>query len=77
MLVQGVFQHQYVLKFKKVWNWSERGGQHFSNKSEIQKGLKYPIGGGGQAYLGKSPKFSRFLIMTPPLILARLPSPIH
>ena len=24
-------------------------------------------GGGGQAYLGKSPQFSRFLIMTAPL----------
>ena len=59
MLVKGVF--------KNVWNWSERGGQHFSNKSEIQKSLKYPIGGGGQAYLGKSPQFSRFLIMKAPL----------
>ena len=68
MLVRGVFCHQYVLKFKNVWNWSERGGQHFSSKSEIQKSLKYPIGGGGgQAYWGKSPQFSRFLIMTPPL----------
>ena len=39
MLVRGVFRHQYVLKFKNVWNWSERGGgQHFS------KSLKYPIG---------------------------------
>ena len=44
-----------------------RGGQHFSNKSEIQKSLEYPIGGGGQAYLGHRPKFSHFLIMTPPL----------
>ena len=25
------------------------------------------MGGGGQAYFGKTPKFSRFLIMTPPL----------
>ena len=25
-------------------------------------------GGGGQAYFGKTPKFSRFLIMIPPLI---------
>ena len=44
------------------------GGQHFSNKSEIQKRLKYPMGVGGQAYLGKCPKFSCFLIMRPPLI---------
>ena len=41
-----------------------------SNKSEIQKSLKYPIGGGGgQALLGKRPKFFRFLIMMPPLII--------
>ena len=43
-----------------------RGGQHFSNskkKSEISNR-------GGQAYLGKSPKCSRFLIMTPPLNLS-------
>ena len=41
-----------------------------SNKSQIQKCLKYPIGGvGGQAYLGHCPKFSCFLIMTPPLRL--------
>ena len=52
---------------------SKRGGQHFSNKSQIQKSLKYPIGGGvgwgwgGQAHLGHCPKFSCFLIMTPPL----------
>ena len=44
-----------------------KGGQHFSNKSKIQKSLKYPIGGGGQAYFGQSPKFSRFLIMRSPL----------
>ena len=30
-----------------------RGGQHFSNKSEIQKSLKYPIGGGGSSLFGK------------------------
>ena len=36
------------------------GGQHFSNKSEIQKSLKHPIRGGGQAYFGKFPKFSHF-----------------
>ena len=71
MLVQGVFRHRYGFKFKKVWNWSDRGGQHFSNKSQIQKCLKYPIrlGGEGQAYLGHCPKFSCFFIMTPPLIL--------
>ena len=45
------------------------GGQHFSNQSQIKKSLKYPIGGGGQAYLGHCPKFSCFLIMTPPLSL--------
>ena len=32
-------------KNKNVSNWSERGGKHFSNKSQIQKSLKYPIGG--------------------------------
>ena len=58
---------QISLKFKNVSNWSERGGQHFSNKSQIQKSLKYPIGGGGQAYFGHCSKFSCFLIMTPPL----------
>ena len=74
MLIRGFFRHQYVLKYKNVSNWSERGGQHFSNKSQIQKSLKYPIGGGGggQAYLGLCPKFSRFLIMMPPLSLSLL-----
>ena len=46
MSVQGVFRNQYVLKCKNVRNLSERAGQHFSNKSEIQKILKYPMGGG-------------------------------
>ena len=45
---------------------SRGGGQHFSNKSKIQKSLKYLIGGGGQGYFGKTPKFSRFLIMRSP-----------
>ena len=54
MLVRGVFRHQCVLKFKNVWNWSERGGQHF------------------KAYLGKCPKFSRFLIIRPPLFLYQM-----
>ena len=60
MLVQGVFRNQYVLKCKNVRNLSERAGQHFSNKSEIQKILKYPMGGGGQPYLGHCPKLSCF-----------------
>ena len=63
---RGVSIFQISLKFKNVSNWSDRGGQHFSNKSQIQKSLKYPIGG-GQAYLGHCPKFSRFWIMTPRL----------
>ena len=41
---------QISLKFKNVSNWSERGGQHFSNKSQIQKSLKYPIGGGSSLF---------------------------
>ena len=37
------------------------GGQHVSNKSEIQKSLKYPKGWeGGQAYLGHCPKIFQF-----------------
>ena len=28
------------------------GGHHFSNRSEIQKSLKYPIGGGGANLFG-------------------------
>ena len=42
-LSEGVFRPQYVLKFKNVWIWSERGWQHFSKKSEIQKRLNYSI----------------------------------
>ena len=68
MLVRGVFRHQYVLKFKNVWNWSERGGQHFSNKSEIQKSLKYPIGGVKPIWENVL-NFSVFFILTPPLYI--------
>ena len=50
MLVQGVFRHQYVLKFKNVRNLSERGVQHFSNKSEIKK--KSEISNGGASLFG-------------------------
>ena len=34
-----------------------RGGQHFSNKSEIQKSLKYPIGGGVKIRNTSQPSF--------------------
>ena len=34
-------------------------GQQFSKMSEIQKSLKFPMGRGGQAYLGIFPKFFR------------------
>ena len=48
------------------------GGQHFSNKSEIQKSLKYPIGGGASLF-GTLSQISPFLlIMTPPLITCNL-----
>ena len=43
------------------------GGQQFSKMSEIQKSLKFPMGGGGQAYLGIFPKFFRFFFMMAPL----------
>ena len=42
------------------------GGQQFSKMSEIQKSLKFPMGG-GQAYLGIFPKFFRFFFMMAPL----------
>ena len=35
--------------------------------SEIQKSLKFPMGWGGQAYLGIFPKFFRFFFMMAPL----------
>ena len=38
-----------------------RGGEAaFSNKSEIQKSLKYPIGGGGASLLWKKTKIFPF-----------------
>ena len=43
------------------------GGQQFSKMSEIQKSLKFPMGRGGQAYLGIFPKFFRFIFMMAPL----------
>ena len=43
------------------------GGQQFSKMSEIQKSLKFPMGRGGQAYLGIFPKFFRFFFMMAPL----------
>ena len=45
----------------------ERGGRHFSNKSEIQKSLKYPIGWGVKPIWEKVHNFPVFLIMMPPL----------
>ena len=60
MSVKGVFRQQYVLKFRNVWIWSERGGQNFSNKSEIQKSLKYPIEGGGSSLFWKMSKMFPF-----------------
>ena len=36
--------------------------------SEIQKSLKFPMGGGGQAYLGIFPKFFRFFLLWLPLV---------
>ena len=48
MLVRGVFRHQYMFSNSKLSEIDPRGGgQHFSNKSKIQKSLKYPKGGGG------------------------------
>ena len=42
------------------------GGQHFSNKSEIQKGLKYPKGGGVKPILEKVHNFPVFNYDTSP-----------
>ena len=67
MLVRGVFRHQYVFKFKNVYNWSERGVSIFQISLKFKK-VSNIRWGGGQAYLGHCPKFSCFLIMTPPLI---------
>ena len=39
----------------------------FYQMSEIQKSLKFPMGRGGQAYLGIFPKFFRFIFMMAPL----------
>ena len=49
---------------QKCLNLIRGGGQQFSKMSEIQKSLKYPMGGGGQAYLGIFP----FFFMMAPLI---------
>ena len=51
--------------------FGQRGGQHFSKMSEIQKCPKCRRGeggGGGSTLIGTCPKFSRFSILTPPLI---------
>ena len=48
------------------------GGQQFSKMSEIQKSLKFPMGRGGQAYLGIFPKFFRFFFMMAPLSYFKL-----
>ena len=72
MSVRGGHPLSICSQIQKTLNLIQEGGQHFSNKSQIQKCLKYPIGGGGgegQPYLGKSPQFSRFLMMKPPLIV--------
>ena len=47
---------------QKCLNLIRGGGQQFSKMSEIQKSLKFPMGGGGQAYLGIFPKFFRFFL---------------
>ena len=39
--------------------WEGRGGQHFSDKSEIQKSLKYPLGGGLKPNSDIVPKFDK------------------
>ena len=44
------------------------GGQQFSKMSEIQKSLKFPMGRGGQAYLGIFPKFFRYFYDVSPNI---------
>ena len=62
------YLYKKCLKIKNVWIWSEGGGgQQFSKMSEIQKSLKFPMGRGGQAYLGIFPKFFRFIFMMAPL----------
>ena len=45
MLVQGGLQPSIYSQIHKCLKLIREGGQHFSNKSEIQKSLKYPIGG--------------------------------
>ena len=58
MLVRGCSAINMFLN-SKMSEIDPRGGQHFSNKSEIKKSLKYPMG--GQAYLGHCPKIFPFL----------------
>ena len=41
----------------------------FQISLKFKKNLKYPMGGGGQAFFEKTPKFPRFLIMRSPLTL--------
>ena len=53
------------------------GGQQFSKMSEIQKILKFLMGGGGQAYLGIFPKFFRFFCMMAPLTYLSGPNPAY
>ena len=53
--------------YQKCLNLIRGGGQQFSKMSEIQKRLKFPMGRGGQAYLGIFPKFFRFIFMMAPL----------
>ena len=40
---------------KNVWIWFERGGQHFSNNTQIQKNSV--LGGGGAGLIGNFPQF--------------------
>ena len=49
---------------QKCLNLIRGGGQQFSKMSEIQKSLKFPMGGGGQAYLGIFP-IPFFFMMAP------------
>ena len=73
MLIRGVLPPSICSQIQKCLKLiREGGGQHFSNKSEIQKSLKYPIGGGGvKPFWDIVRNFPVFLIMTSPLRFIR------
>ena len=68
MLIPGVLPQLICSQIQKCLKWIREGGSAFFKKvSNSKKSQISDKGGGGQAYLGHCPKFSCFLIMTPPL----------